>query len=85
MEKQQEQKKTLRSKPRSLRHLDPLHPVSSPTNKSSSRKMLERSKNIAIQPKRFKQSHPADNRNEGPKQGNVTHSGHISILKNPFN
>ena len=35
--------------------------------------------------KRFKKDHPADKQNEGQKQGNLTLSGPISILKNPLN
>ena len=36
-------------------------------------------------PKRFKQEYPEDNRNDGQDQGNLTHSGPSSILKNPLN
>ena len=35
--------------------------------------------------KRFKQEYPADNRNDGQDQGNLTHSGPSSNLKNPLN
>ena len=31
--------------------------------------------NAANRPKRFKQDHPADNRNDGPERGNLTHPG----------
>ena len=41
--------------------------------------------NAANRPKRFKQDHPADNRNDGQEQGNLTHAGPSSILKNPLN
>ena len=37
----------------------------------------------ATKPKWFKQNHPADNRNDGHEQGNVTQPGHLSILRNP--
>ena len=39
--------------------------------------------NAAKRPKRFKQDHPADNRNVGQKQGNLIHPGPLSILRNP--
>ena len=39
----------------------------------------------AIRPKRFKQDHPADNPNHGQQEGNLTHPGPTSILKNPLN
>ena len=35
--------------------------------------------------KRLKQDHPADNRNDGHEQGNLTYSGPLSIPKNPSN
>ena len=38
--------------------------------------------NAANRPKRFKQEYPTDNRNDGQKQGNLTHAGPSSILKN---
>ena len=41
--------------------------------------------NAANKPKRFKQEYPADNRNDGQARGNSTHSGPLSILKNPLN
>ena len=41
--------------------------------------------NAANRPKRFKQEYPADNRNDGQNQGNLTHSGPSSILKNSLN
>ena len=41
--------------------------------------------NAANRPKRFKQEYPADNRNDGHNQGNLTHSGPSSILKNSLN
>ena len=41
--------------------------------------------NAASNPKPFKQDDPADNRNEGREQGNLTHSGPISLLKNHLN
>ena len=41
--------------------------------------------NAANRPKRFKQEYSADNRNDGQEQGNVTHSGPSSILKNSLN
>ena len=41
--------------------------------------------NAANRPKRFKQEYPADNRNDGQEQGNLTHSGPSSILKNSLN
>ena len=41
--------------------------------------------NAANRPKRFKQEYPADNRNDGQEQGNLTHSGPSSILKNTKN
>ena len=41
--------------------------------------------NAANRPKRFKQEYPVDNRNDGPDQGNLTHSGPLSFLKNPLN
>ena len=41
--------------------------------------------NAANRPKRFKQAYPEDNRNDGQNQGNMTHSGPSSILKNPLN
>ena len=40
--------------------------------------------NAAKRPKRLKQDHPADNRNEGQEQGNLTRSGPISIPKKPL-
>ena len=43
------------------------------------------SPNAANRPKRFKQGYPADNRNDGQNQGNLTHSGPSSILKNSLN
>ena len=41
--------------------------------------------NAANRPKRFKQTYPADNRNDGQDKGNMTHSGPSSILKNSLN
>ena len=41
--------------------------------------------NAANIPKRFKQDYPEDNRNGGQDQGNLTHSGPSSILKNSLN
>ena len=41
--------------------------------------------NAAKRPKRFKQKYSADNRNDGQEQGNLTHSGPSSILKNSLN
>ena len=41
--------------------------------------------NAANRPKRFKQEYPTDNRNDGQEQGNVTHSGPSSVLKNSLN
>ena len=41
--------------------------------------------NAANRPKRFKQEYPADNRNDGQEQGNLTHAGPSSILKNSLN
>ena len=41
--------------------------------------------NAANRPKRFKQTCPEDNRNDGQNQGNLTHSGPSSILKNSLN
>ena len=38
--------------------------------------------NAANTPKRFKQEYPVNNRNDGQDQGNLTHSGLSSILKN---
>ena len=37
--------------------------------------------NTANRPKRFKQEYPADNRNDGQEQGNVTHSDRHQFLK----
>ena len=39
----------------------------------------------ANRPKRFKQDYPADNRNDGQEQGNLTHAGTSSRLKNSLN
>ena len=41
--------------------------------------------NAANRPKRFKQIYPEDNRNDRQDQGNLTHSGPSSILKNSLN
>ena len=41
--------------------------------------------NAANRPKRLKQTYPEDNRNDGQDQGNLTHSGPSSILKNSLN
>ena len=41
--------------------------------------------NAANRPKRLKQTYPEANRNDGQDQGNLTHSGHSSILKNSLN
>ena len=41
--------------------------------------------NAANRPKRFKRTYPEDNRNGGQNQGNMTHSGPSSILKNSLN
>ena len=41
--------------------------------------------NATNRPKQFKQDHPADNRNDGKEQGNLTYPGPSSILKNPLN
>ena len=41
--------------------------------------------NAANRPKRFKQAYPEDNRNDGQDQGNLTHSGPSSNLKNSLN
>ena len=41
--------------------------------------------NAANRPKRFKQEYPTDNRNDGQKHGNLTHSVPSSILKNSLN
>ena len=41
--------------------------------------------NAANRPKRFKQEYPPDNRNDGREQGDLTHAGTSSILKNSLN
>ena len=41
--------------------------------------------NAANRPKRFKQEYHPENRNDGQEQGNLTHSGPSSILKNSSN
>ena len=41
--------------------------------------------NAANRPKRFKQTYPEDNRNDGQDHGNLTYSGPPSILKNSLN
>ena len=41
--------------------------------------------NAANRPKRFKQTYQGDNRNDGQDQGNLTHPGPSSILKNSLN
>ena len=41
--------------------------------------------NAANRPKRLKQTYPEYNRNDGQDQGNLTHSGPSSILKNSLN
>ena len=41
--------------------------------------------NAVNRPKCFKQEYPADNRNDGQEQGNLTHSGPSSYLKNSLN
>ena len=41
--------------------------------------------NAANRPKRFKQTYQEDNRNDGQDQGNLTHPGPSSILKNSLN
>ena len=41
--------------------------------------------NATKRPKRLKQTYPEDNRNDGQDQGNLTHSGLSSILKNSLN
>ena len=41
--------------------------------------------NAATRLKRFKQEYPEDNRNDGQDQGNLTHPGRSSTLKNSLN
>ena len=41
--------------------------------------------NAANRPKRFKQDYHPENRNDGQEQGNLTHLGPSSILKNSLN
>ena len=41
--------------------------------------------NAANRPKRFKKAYQGDNRNDGQDQGNLTHPGPSSILKNSLN
>ena len=41
--------------------------------------------NAANRPKRFKQEYNSETRNDGQEQGNLTHSGRSSILKNSLN
>ena len=41
--------------------------------------------NAANRSKRFKQEYNPENRNDGQEQGNLTHSGPSSILKNSLN
>ena len=41
--------------------------------------------NAANRPKRFKQKINPENRNDGQEQGNLTHAGPLSILKNSLN
>ena len=41
--------------------------------------------NAGKRPKRFKQEYHPENRNDGQEQGNLTHSGASSILKNSLN
>ena len=41
--------------------------------------------NAANRPKRFKQKYHPENRNDGQEQGNLTHPGPSSILKNSLN
>ena len=40
---------------------------------------------VAKKPKLFKQDHTADSRIDGQEQGKLTHSGPISIVKDPLN
>ena len=41
--------------------------------------------NATNRPKQFKQDHLTHNRSDGQEQGNFTHPGLRSILKNPLN
>ena len=41
--------------------------------------------NAANRPKRFKQDHPADNRNDEQEEGNLTYPGPSTMLRNPSN
>ena len=41
--------------------------------------------NVANRPKRFKQGHPTEKLKDGQHQGNLTHPGPLSILKNLLN
>ena len=73
-----------RSKTQNLQHRDHLHPVLVVNGQASYGKMLG-GPNAAIKAKRFKRDHPADNRNDGQEQGNLTYPGPSPILKNSFN
>ena len=65
-------------KPSNLNHLHHARANHPPEKSWSGLSALNR-------PKRFKEEYPLDNRNDEQKQGNLTHSGHSSILRNSLN
>ena len=74
-----------RSKTRNLRYLDHLHPRPQCQRTKDPAEKCWTAPSAAKRPKPFKQEYPADTRNDGQEQGNLTHSGPLSILKNPLN
>ena len=85
MRKEQEQRNdpsTQKMKP-STSKLFPLCPHCQRTNHPPEKSWT--GPNAANRPKRFKQEYPADNRNDGQDQGNLTHAGPSSILKKSLN
>ena len=85
LKKEQEQRKdtpTQNTKPSTWRSFAPC-PLCQRTNHPPE-KCWSRP-NAANRTQRFKRDYPTDNQNDGQEQGNLTHSGPSSILKNPLN
>ena len=85
MKKEHEQKndclteKTKPSTSKSFEHCPHCQRTNHPPEKSWS------GHNAADRPMRFKQEYPADNRNDGQEQGNLTYTGPSSNFKNTLN
>ena len=75
----------LRSKTRNLRHRNHLHHLFIANGQNIFQKNVGVVPMPLRDPNGFKLEYPADNRNDGQDQVNLTHPGPSSVLKNSFN